>query len=76
MKLKKEEEEKLVLVIQAVLGLLVIGLSVKNSAKLQSSQMKKVMAKNAKQLGKLQKTEYRLQKKVLKEKYRKKIKKK
>lgn len=70
MSLTKDQKEKLVMAVQAVLGALFIGLSIKNSAKTQSDQMKKVLAKNAKQAGKLYKLEYKLQKRELKRKYR------
>ena len=70
MNLTKDQKEKLVMAIQAVLGAVFIGLSLKNSAKPQTGQMKKVMAKNAKQAGKLYKLEYKLQKRELKRKYK------
>lgn len=73
MKIKKEDEEKLTLAIQGVIGILIIGLSIKNSVKTQSNQMRKTMAKNAKQMGKLHRLEYRLQKRALTESYSKKM---
>ena len=57
MKLNEEMEEKLVLVIQAVLGVLIIALSVRNSARMQSDKMKKVLDADAKQIGRLHKKE-------------------
>ena len=41
MNLTKDQKEKLVMAVQAVLGALFIGLSIKNSAKTQSDQMKR-----------------------------------
>lgn len=70
MKLNEEMEEKLVLVIQAVLGVLIIALSVRNSARMQSDKMKKVLDADAKQIGRLHKKEYKLQKKLMSRKYK------
>lgn len=75
MNLSKENEEKVVLAIQAVLGIVIIILSVMNSAKTQSAQLKKVLDKDARNLGKLHKKEYLLQKKLTTKKYKAKIKK-
>lgn len=74
MKLNEEMEEKLVLIIQAVLGVLIIVLSVRNSAKMQSDKMKKVLDADAKQIGRLHKKEYKLQKKLMSRKYKNKFK--
>ncbi|WP_394926068.1 hypothetical protein [uncultured Robinsoniella sp.] len=74
MKLNEEMEEKLVLIIQAVLGVLIIALSVRNSAKMQSDKMKKVLDADAKQIGRLHKKEYKLQKKLMSRKYKNKFK--
>lgn len=74
MKLNEEMEEKLVLVIQAVLGVLIIALSVRNSARMQSDKMKKVLDVDAKQIGRLHKKEYKLQKKLMSRKYKNKFK--
>ena len=76
MKLTKEMEEKLIMIIQAVIGIVIIGLSIKNSAKQQTGEMKKVLAKNAKQIGRMNKMEYKFQKKMMKQKYQKQLKKK
>lgn len=73
MKLSQEQQEKLTLAIQAALGVLVIGLSVRNTAKAQTSQAKKFARKNARQAAKLNRTEYRLRTKLLKQKYRTKL---
>lgn len=73
MKLTKEMEEKTVLGIQAVLGILVILMSVRNAARVQTKQMQKVMDKDAKRLGKLHKAQYRIKKKTLEQKYRRKF---
>lgn len=74
MKLNEEMKEKLVLVIQAVLGVLIIALSVRNSARMQSDKMKKVLDADAKQIGRLHKKEYKLQKKLMSRKYKNKFK--
>ncbi|KLU70339.1 MAG: hypothetical protein RHS_3843 [Robinsoniella sp. RHS] len=74
MKLNEEMEEKLVLVIQAVLGVLIIALSVRNSTRMQSDKMKKVLDADAKQIGRLHKKEYKLQKKLMSRKYKNKFK--
>ena len=74
MKLNEEMEEKLVLIIQAVLGVLINALSVRNSAKMQSDKMKKVLDADAKQIGRLHKKEYKLQKKLMSRKYKNKFK--
>lgn len=70
MKLTQQQCDKITLGIQAVLGVLVIGLSVKNSAKVQTAQMKKLSKKDARQQSKLQKSEYRLKQKLMKQKYK------
>lgn len=74
MKLSKEAQEKLTLGIQASLTIVIIGLSVINSARVESAAMKKAAKKEAKALAKLQTKEYKLQTKLMKEKYKGKIK--
>lgn len=69
MKISREQEEKLVMIIQALIGVMVLVFSIKNSTKTQSAQMKKTMAKNAKRIGKLNKMEYKMQKKAIKQQY-------
>ncbi len=72
MNLSREQQEKLTLIIQAVLGFLVIALSVRSSAKMQTAQAKKLAKKEAKNTTKLNKAEYKMKKKLLKETYRQK----
>lgn len=73
MKLTQQQCEKITLAIQAALGVLIIGLSIKDSARVQTAQMKKMAQKDAKQQNKLQKSEYRLKQKLMKQRYRSKI---
>lgn len=73
--LTKEMEEKLILGIQVVLGILFILLSLRNGSRMESAQMKKVLEKDAKRAGKLHKKESGMQKKVMKRQYRIKMKK-
>lgn len=86
MRLSKDQQEKLTFAIQAALGVLVLLLSVLNSAKTQSASAKKLAKKEAKQIAKLSKSEakqmaklkkadYAMQKKLLREKYRTKLRK-
>lgn len=74
MKLSRKNQELLTTGIQAALAVVVIGLSVYNSAQVQSSAMKKAAKKNAKELAKLQKQEYKLKTKLMQEKYKTKLK--
>ncbi len=73
MKLTHQQCEKITFAIQAVLGVLIIGISAKNSAKVQTAQMKKLAAKDARRANKLQKSEYQLRQKLLRQKYTAKI---
>lgn len=73
MNLSKEQEERLVLGIQAALGILVLALSVRNSAKIKTKEMEKIIARRVKQDGKLAKQEYKWKKKLLAEQYKQKI---
>lgn len=73
MKLTQQQCEKITLAVQAALGIFILGLSVKDSARVQTAQMKKLAQKDAKQQKKLQKSEYRLKQKLMKQKYRSKI---
>ena len=66
MEIKKEDREKLILGIQAAVGAAYLLLALKNSAKGKTPQMKKVMAKQAKRLDKLNRLEYKQEKKVIK----------
>lgn len=73
MNLSREQQEKLTLIIQAALGVLVIALTVRSSAKVQTAQAKKLAKKDAKHTAKLNKAEYKMKSKLLKETYRQKI---
>lgn len=73
MNLSRNQQEKLTLAIQAAIGVLVIGLSVRNSAKVQTAEMKKLARKDAKQLARLQKNEYHMKNRLMKQKYRTKL---
>ncbi len=73
MKISANQQEKLTRAIQAALGVAVIALSVRNSAKVQTASAKKLAKKQAKQIAKVHRTEYRLKNKLLKQKYRTKM---
>ncbi len=73
MNLNQEQQEKLTLAIQAAVGVLVIGLSIRNSARIQTSEMKRLAKKDAKQQARLQKNEYSMKNKLMKQKYRAKL---
>ena len=73
MKLSQNQQEKITLAIQAVLGVLVIGLSVRNSVKVQTAQMKKLAKQDAKQIKKINKTESKMKNKLLKQQYKAKL---
>lgn len=73
MKLTQQQCDKITMGIQAALGVLIIGLSVRNSAKVQTAQMKKLAKKDARQQEKLQKCQYKLQQKLMKQKYKNKL---
>lgn len=75
MKLSKEQEEKLVMGIQAVLGITIIGLSVKNSAKVQTKAMKKLLKKDVRRSDKLHRLQFKQEKRLLKRKYKDKLRK-
>ena len=49
MKISKEMEEKIVVVIQALLGLLIIWWSIRSSVRVQSEQIRKAMVKGTRQ---------------------------
>lgn len=74
MKLSRSAQEKITVGIQASLAIVIIGLSVINSAKVESAAMKKAAKKNAKELAKMQAKEYKLQTKLMKEKYKSRLK--
>ncbi|EET58150.1 hypothetical protein BRYFOR_09899 [Marvinbryantia formatexigens DSM 14469] len=67
--LNQEQREKLTLAIQAAVGILVIGLSIRNSARIQTAEMKKLAKKDAAQQARLQKNEYAMKQKLQKNEY-------
>lgn len=73
MTLTPSQQEKLTLAIQGTLSVLVIGMSVINTARTQSALLKKLSAKDARQLSKVQRSEYKLKKKLIQQNYRTKI---
>ena len=73
MNLTQDQQEKLTLAIQAAIGVLVIGLSVRNTARIQTAEMKKLARKDTKQQARMQKNEYAMKNKLLKQKYRAKL---
>lgn len=75
MNLTPTQRDKITTVIQAALGVVIIGLSVRESAKLQTAQMKKLAKQDAKRRNKMQNAQFKLDKKLLKEKYKAKVKK-
>lgn len=75
MKLTPAQREKVISAIQAVLGVVIIGLSVKESAKLQTAQAKKLAKQDARRQNKLQNMKFKQDKKLLQQKYQTKLKK-
>lgn len=69
MKLTNQQLDQITLGIQAALGILIIGLSVKNSAQIQTAQMKKHAKKAAKADLKLIQEEYKEKRKLMKKNY-------
>lgn len=76
MELSKKDLEKLALGIQAAIGIAAAILAIRGSTKAKSRRMRKAMDKEAKQLEKLHRLQYRLERKALKQRYRRKIRKK
>ncbi|MGN0355340.1 MAG: hypothetical protein ACI4EI_09745 [Muricoprocola sp.] len=70
MKLTNQQLDQITMGIQAALGILIIGLSVKNSAQIQTAQMKKQAKKAAKADVRLIQAEYKEKQKLLKKKYK------
>lgn len=66
MEIKREDKEKLILAVQAAVGVVYIALALKESVRGKSPQMKKVLAKQAKRLDKLNRMEYQQEKKAIK----------
>lgn len=75
MKLTPTQQEKITSAIQAVLGVVIIGLSVRESAKLQTAQAEKLAKQDARRQNKLQNMKFKQDKKLLQQKYQTKIKK-
>lgn len=75
MQLSKDQQEKITLMIQGVLGAAIIVLSVKNAAAVENAHQKKLARKNAKEISRLQRKEYKLKHRLMKEKYKTKMKK-
>ncbi|MDO4343626.1 MAG: hypothetical protein Q4C50_02365 [Eubacteriales bacterium] len=73
MNLSKQQQEKLTLAIQAVLGVVIIGLSARSTIRLQTSQTKRQAKKEAREISKLRRSEYRLKNKLMKQRYRSKL---
>lgn len=70
MKLTTDQRDKITTAIQAVLGVIILGLSVKESTKLQTAQMKKLAKQDAKRQNKMQNAKFKQDKKLLKVKYK------
>lgn len=73
MKLTKEQKEKMVLAVQGILGVLILALSVKNSARVRTKEMEHVMKRNAKREERLARKAYRYREKLLKKQYQQKL---
>lgn len=73
MNLSRDQQEKITLGIQAALGVIVIALSVRSSARVQTSAAKKLAKKDARQLARLHKNEYKLKTRLMEQKYRAKM---
>jgi hypothetical protein len=56
---ERVDKEKMILAVQAAVGVLYIILAVRSSLKAQSPKMKKVLAKQAKRIDKLNRLEYK-----------------
>lgn len=66
MEIKKEDREKLILGIQAAVGAAYLLLALRDSTKGKSPRMKKAMAKQAKRMDKLNRLEYKQERKAIK----------
>ena len=73
MKLTPAQQEKITTAIQAVLGVVIIGLSVRERAKLQTAQARKLAKQDARRQNKLQNVKFKQDKKLLQQKYRTKL---
>ena len=72
MKITKEQEEKLILLIQGAVCMLFLGAALHRDAKDQRKVRKKVLAHNARREDKLAKEEYKWKQKLLKQQYKRK----
>lgn len=66
MEIKIEDKEKWILGLQAAVGIAYLALALKESTKNKSPKMKKNLARQAKRLDKLNRLEYRQEKKAIK----------
>lgn len=76
MNLTDEQREKLILAIQGILGVMILALSVKNSTKIRTKEMERIMKNNAKREERLAKKNYHYKEKLLKKQYQQKLRKK
>ncbi|HIQ94950.1 MAG TPA: hypothetical protein IAB26_00115 [Candidatus Limivivens merdigallinarum] len=76
MNLTDEQREKLIWAIQGILGVMILALSVKNSAKVRTKEMERIMKNNAKREERLAKKNYHYKEKLLKKQYQQKLAKK
>lgn len=74
MELKKEDQEKIVMAIQAAIGIAAAFFAVRSSTRTKSKHMKKVLDQDAKRLKRLHSLKYRMEKRAIKQKYRQKYK--
>lgn len=70
MDLSKEQREKVTIGVQALIILLALVLTVKEDAKGRSAHLKKMLEKEAKRTGKLEKQKYKIEKAGLTKKYK------
>ena len=70
MDLTKEQREKVSMGVQALIILLALVLKVKEDAKGRSAHLKKMLEKEAKRAGKLEKQKYKIEKAGLTKKYK------
>lgn len=73
MTLTPSQQEKLTLAIQGTLSFLIIGITTINTVRTQTAQFKKMVKKDARALSSVQRSEYKLKKKLMQQNYRHKI---
>lgn len=76
MNLTEEQREKVILALQGILGILILALSVKNSAAVRTKEMERAMKRNARREERLARKGYRYREKLLKKQYQRKLAKK